>query len=102
MPLFNMIPVDRLNVPFPNRTYRPPVLNGLVGLQAAMALLIASAEEPAEMPDPHCTHEAEGMPPSTPAFLQSTARDGAMIPDQSCWPCISPQKHSKRATSTTG
>src|SRR2546430_5255636 len=46
------------------------------------------------MVEPHCVHETEGIPPTTPAWLQSTARERAMIPVQNCCPWAYPLEHS--------
>src|SRR5258707_12864373 len=49
-----------------------------------MAELMAEAEEPAGMVEPHCVHELEAAMAGEPARDQSTARLGLIIPDQAC------------------
>src|SRR6516225_12180744 len=74
------MPVESVKVPAPSCTY------WLVP-QAAMALLmVAAVPVYAAMVEPHCVHDADGIPPLTPAFVQAVARVGAIIPDHS-WAC---------------
>jgi hypothetical protein len=42
----------------------------------------------------HCAHEADGIPPEIPAFVQLAAREGERMPDQSC-PKLGAEEQSK-------
>ncbi len=54
----------------------------------------------AAMVDPHCVRFV-GIPPGTPALVQSVARRGARIPDQSC-PKPEAEKHNKKHSKMRG
>jgi hypothetical protein len=56
--------------------------------------MVAADPEYAEIVWPHCGHDALGMPPGTPAALQSTAREGSRMPLQ-FWANTLPVKQRK-------
>src|SRR5205823_14451762 len=62
---------------------------------------IVAVLAPAAIVEPHCVHEAEGIPPSTPAWDQSIAREGDRIPDQFC-PCMYPVEQNNVMQNTAG
>src|SRR5262245_59392760 len=75
IPLFITRPVVRSNMPEPSCTYWPAE-------QLRIAELIFSANAPAAIVEPHWVQESEGIPPTTPALVQSIARLGSRIPNQ--------------------
>jgi hypothetical protein len=87
--LFIEMPVERLKVPGPSKTY-------VFGGHPAICLLIVTAV-PVEgvIVEPHCAQLASGIPPTTPACVQSIAREGLMIPDHNCWAWEKPGRTSK-------